>query len=180
MGGKLVCRPQDDKAVSQKLKTSPSTPNSVRDVFPTPPNSAPRTIPKVPPRWDTFHSPSEHLQYYGLFPLGFTLQKMLLMLWKKIFFLSPVSTPYSCVDKSDLLILRSEPCVYSICSPAHPPPVLDLRAIMDMEASSRQTLGATPKSPGRYKTVYLHFPLTQWADIKNLPRPAHIDSIVSN
>uniref|UniRef100_A0A667XR06 Inhibitor of Bruton tyrosine kinase n=1 Tax=Myripristis murdjan TaxID=586833 RepID=A0A667XR06_9TELE len=34
--------------------------------------------------------------------------------------------------------------------PARPPPVLDLRAIMDMEANSLQTLGATPKSPGRY------------------------------
>ncbi|XP_071390852.1 inhibitor of Bruton tyrosine kinase isoform X1 [Centroberyx affinis] len=33
--------------------------------------------------------------------------------------------------------------------PARPPPVLDLRAIMDMEANSLQTLGATPKSPGR-------------------------------
>lgn len=83
-------RVEDDKAVSQKLKASPSTPNSVRDVFPTPPNSAPRTIPKVPP------------------------------------------------------------------SPAHPPPVLDLRAIMDMEASSRQTLGATPKSPGSVSTSIKH------------------------
>ncbi|KAM9852655.1 inhibitor of Bruton tyrosine kinase [Aulostomus maculatus] len=33
-------------------------------------------------------------------------------------------------------------------SPAHPPPVLDLRTIMDMEANSLQTHGATPKSPG--------------------------------
>ncbi|XP_071254097.1 inhibitor of Bruton tyrosine kinase-like isoform X1 [Salvelinus alpinus] len=34
-------------------------------------------------------------------------------------------------------------------SPAQPLPVLDLRAIMDMEASSKtQSLGATPKSPG--------------------------------
>ncbi|TNN60589.1 Inhibitor of Bruton tyrosine kinase [Liparis tanakae] len=32
--------------------------------------------------------------------------------------------------------------------PARPPPVLDLRTIMDMEANSLQTLGATPKSPG--------------------------------
>lgn len=43
-------------------------------------------------------------------------------------------------------------CVIAICSPARPPPVLDLRTIMDMEANSRQTLGATPKSPGRYET----------------------------
>uniref|UniRef100_A0A672ZKU4 BTB domain-containing protein n=1 Tax=Sphaeramia orbicularis TaxID=375764 RepID=A0A672ZKU4_9TELE len=41
-------------------------------------------------------------------------------------------------------------CVLTICSPARPPPVLDLRTIMDMEANSLQTLGATPKSPGRY------------------------------
>uniref|UniRef100_A0A6Q2Z7N8 BTB domain-containing protein n=1 Tax=Esox lucius TaxID=8010 RepID=A0A6Q2Z7N8_ESOLU len=34
-------------------------------------------------------------------------------------------------------------------SPARPLPVMDLRAIMDMEASSKtQSLGATPKSPG--------------------------------
>uniref|UniRef100_A0A8C4E2N1 Inhibitor of Bruton agammaglobulinemia tyrosine kinase n=1 Tax=Dicentrarchus labrax TaxID=13489 RepID=A0A8C4E2N1_DICLA len=43
-------------------------------------------------------------------------------------------------------------CVITICSPARPPPVLDLRTIMDMEANSLQTLGATPKSPGRYET----------------------------
>uniref|UniRef100_A0A8C8F148 BTB domain-containing protein n=1 Tax=Oncorhynchus tshawytscha TaxID=74940 RepID=A0A8C8F148_ONCTS len=37
----------------------------------------------------------------------------------------------------------------SFSSPALPLPVLDLRAIMDMEASSKtQSLGATPKSPG--------------------------------
>uniref|UniRef100_A0A673VL06 Inhibitor of Bruton tyrosine kinase n=1 Tax=Salmo trutta TaxID=8032 RepID=A0A673VL06_SALTR len=37
----------------------------------------------------------------------------------------------------------------SFYSPALPLPVLDLRAIMDMEASSKtQSLGATPKSPG--------------------------------
>uniref|UniRef100_A0AAX7VAX8 BTB domain-containing protein n=1 Tax=Astatotilapia calliptera TaxID=8154 RepID=A0AAX7VAX8_ASTCA len=40
--------------------------------------------------------------------------------------------------------------VFSICSPARAPPVLDLRTIMDMEANSLQTLGATPKSPGRW------------------------------
>uniref|UniRef100_A0A671WHQ6 Inhibitor of Bruton tyrosine kinase n=1 Tax=Sparus aurata TaxID=8175 RepID=A0A671WHQ6_SPAAU len=41
-------------------------------------------------------------------------------------------------------------CVITICSPARPPPVLDLRTIMDMEANSVQTPRATPKSPGRY------------------------------
>lgn len=51
MTGKLVMHHlQDDKAFSQRLKTSPSTPTSVRDSFPTPPSSAPRTISKVPPR----------------------------------------------------------------------------------------------------------------------------------
>uniref|UniRef100_A0A3Q3EBM1 Inhibitor of Bruton agammaglobulinemia tyrosine kinase n=1 Tax=Labrus bergylta TaxID=56723 RepID=A0A3Q3EBM1_9LABR len=44
-------------------------------------------------------------------------------------------------------------CVISICSPARPPPVLDLRTIMDMEASSLQTPRATPKSPGRFVKV---------------------------
>uniref|UniRef100_A0A672ZKS7 BTB domain-containing protein n=1 Tax=Sphaeramia orbicularis TaxID=375764 RepID=A0A672ZKS7_9TELE len=44
-------------------------------------------------------------------------------------------------------------CVLTICSPARPPPVLDLRTIMDMEANSLQTLGATPKSPGRYGSL---------------------------
>lgn len=81
-GDKLVCRLQVDKTIGQKLKTPPSTPTSLRDAFPTPPNSAPRTIPKVPPRWDTFTSPSEHLQSVADV-LGFTLQKMLLMFWKK-------------------------------------------------------------------------------------------------
>uniref|UniRef100_A0A7N6B5X9 BTB domain-containing protein n=1 Tax=Anabas testudineus TaxID=64144 RepID=A0A7N6B5X9_ANATE len=42
-------------------------------------------------------------------------------------------------------------CVFTIFSPVRPPPVLDLRTIMDMEANSVQTLGATPKSPGRYE-----------------------------
>lgn len=41
-------------------------------------------------------------------------------------------------------------CVITICSPARPPPALDLRTIMNMEANSVQTLRATPKSPGRY------------------------------
>lgn len=47
-------------------------------------------------------------------------------------------------------LLRMCDCIITICSPARPPPVLDLRTIMDMEANSLQTLGATPKSPGRY------------------------------
>lgn len=42
-------------------------------------------------------------------------------------------------------------CFIAICSPARPPPVMDLRTIMDMEANSVQPLGATPKSPGRYE-----------------------------
>ncbi|XP_075952524.1 inhibitor of Bruton tyrosine kinase [Anarhichas minor] len=66
----------------EMIKTPPSTPTSLREPLPAPPNSAPRTIPQV------------------------------------------------------------LPC------PARPAPVLDLRTIMDMEANSLQTLGATPKSPG--------------------------------
>ncbi|XP_027142993.1 inhibitor of Bruton tyrosine kinase [Larimichthys crocea] len=86
-------RAEDEKAFSQRLKTPPSTPTSLRDCLPTPPNSAPQTIPKV------------------------------------------------------------LPC------PARPPPVLDLRTIMDMEANSLQTLGATPKSPGSVSTSIKHSPI---------------------
>ncbi|XP_033496610.2 inhibitor of Bruton tyrosine kinase [Epinephelus lanceolatus] len=86
-------RAEDEKAFSQRLKTPPSTPTSLRDCLPTPPNSAPQTIPKV------------------------------------------------------------LPC------PAHPPPVLDLRTIMDMEANSQQTLRATPKSPGSVSTSVKHSPV---------------------
>nr|XP_046255607.1 inhibitor of Bruton tyrosine kinase [Scatophagus argus] len=41
--------------------------------------------------------------------------------------------------------------------PARPPPVLDLRTIMDMEANSQQTLRAAPKSPG--STSIKHSPV---------------------
>lgn len=84
---------EDEKAFSLRLKTPPSTPTSLRDCLPTPPMSAPQTIPKV------------------------------------------------------------LPCL------ACPPPVLDLRAIMDMEANSLQTLGATPKSPGSVSTSIKHSPV---------------------
>lgn len=48
--GKIVTyHLQDEKAFSQRLKTPPSTPTSLRDCLPTPPNSAPQTIPKVLP-----------------------------------------------------------------------------------------------------------------------------------
>ncbi|XP_074510804.1 inhibitor of Bruton tyrosine kinase [Sebastes fasciatus] len=83
-------RAEDEKAFSQRLKTPPSTPTSLKDCLSTPPNSAPQTIPTV------------------------------------------------------------LPC------PARPPPVLDLRTIMDMEANSLQTLGATPKSPGSVSTSIKH------------------------
>lgn len=43
------------------------------------------------------------------------------------------------------------------CS-VRPPPVLDLRTIMDMEANSLQTLGATSKSPG--STSIKHSPIS--------------------
>lgn len=42
---------------------------------------------------------------------------------------------------------------------ARPSPVLDLRTIMDMEASSLQTLGATPKSPASVGTGVKHAPV---------------------
>uniref|UniRef100_A0A672HTE4 BTB domain-containing protein n=1 Tax=Salarias fasciatus TaxID=181472 RepID=A0A672HTE4_SALFA len=50
-------------------------------------------------------------------------------------------------------------CVLT-CSPARAPPVLDLRTIMDMEANSVQTLGATPKSPGGISTGIKHSPVS--------------------
>lgn len=86
-------RAEDEKAFSQRLKTPPSTPTSLRDCLPTPPFSAPQTISKV------------------------------------------------------------LPC------PVRPPPVLDLRTIMDMEANSLQTLGATPKSPISVNTSIKHSPV---------------------
>ncbi|XP_054477461.1 inhibitor of Bruton tyrosine kinase [Anoplopoma fimbria] len=43
--------------------------------------------------------------------------------------------------------------------PARPPPVLDLRTIMDMEANSLPILGATPKSPGSVSTSIKHSPV---------------------
>uniref|UniRef100_A0A7N8YF12 Inhibitor of Bruton agammaglobulinemia tyrosine kinase n=1 Tax=Mastacembelus armatus TaxID=205130 RepID=A0A7N8YF12_9TELE len=58
---------------------------------------------------------------------------------------------------------RAEASVRS--NPARPPPVLDLRTIMDMEANSLQALGATPKSPGRYYLSSL---------IKHSPVPAKL------
>ncbi|XP_031178617.1 inhibitor of Bruton tyrosine kinase [Sander lucioperca] len=85
-------RTEDEKAFSQRLKTPPSTPTSLKDL-PTPPNSAPQIIPKILP-----------------------------------------------------------------CA-ARPPPVLDLRTIMDMEANSLQPLGATPKSPGSVSTSIKHSPV---------------------
>ncbi|XP_061677249.1 inhibitor of Bruton tyrosine kinase isoform X2 [Syngnathoides biaculeatus] len=42
--------------------------------------------------------------------------------------------------------------------PSHPPPVLDLRAIMDMEANSVQTFKAAPKSPASVSTFCKYSP----------------------
>lgn len=88
----FIDKAEDERSFSQRLKTPPSTPTSVRSSLPvllsTPPSSNPKNIPKL----------------------------------------------MSC--------------------PAHAPPVLDLRTIMDMEASSLQTLGATPKSPGMVTTKH--------------------------
>ncbi|KAM3873183.1 inhibitor of Bruton tyrosine kinase [Diretmus argenteus] len=52
-----------------------------------------------------------------------------------------------------------EPIPKAQACPARPPPVLDLRAIMDMEASSLQPLGATPKSPGSVSVSSKHSPV---------------------
>lgn len=46
-------------------------------------------------------------------------------------------------------------CVFTICSPAPAPQVLDLRTIMDMEASFLQNPGAAPQSPGMLAAVFL-------------------------
>ncbi|XP_060907178.1 inhibitor of Bruton tyrosine kinase [Labrus mixtus] len=86
-------RTEDEKTLSQRLKTPPSTPTSMSDCLPTPPTSTPQATPKV------------------------------------------------------------LPC------PARPPPVLDLRTIMDMEASSLQTPRATPKSPGSVSASIKHSPV---------------------
>lgn len=58
---------------------------------------------------------------------------------------------FTCNHLNCVFLLSYYVCVFTICSPVHPPPVLDLRTIMDMEANSVQTTGATPKSPGRYE-----------------------------
>uniref|UniRef100_A0A8C4E279 Inhibitor of Bruton agammaglobulinemia tyrosine kinase n=1 Tax=Dicentrarchus labrax TaxID=13489 RepID=A0A8C4E279_DICLA len=55
-------------------------------------------------------------------------------------------------DKTEVNVRPLQQSHAVILFPARPPPVLDLRTIMDMEANSLQTLGATPKSPGRYET----------------------------
>ncbi|KAM4633285.1 inhibitor of Bruton tyrosine kinase isoform 2-T2 [Polymixia lowei] len=74
---------------------------------------------------------------------------------------TPPSTPTTL--KNSLPIPRRssapEPIPKALASPARPPPVLDLRAIMDMEASSLQTLGATPKSPGSVSSGSKHSPV---------------------
>ncbi|XP_074539760.1 inhibitor of Bruton tyrosine kinase isoform X2 [Halichoeres trimaculatus] len=59
-------------------------------------------------------------------------------------------TPPSSAPKA---ISKAIPC------PARPPPVLDLRTIMDMEANSSQPLGATPKSPGSAGASAKHSPV---------------------
>ncbi|XP_057690335.1 inhibitor of Bruton tyrosine kinase isoform X2 [Corythoichthys intestinalis] len=47
----------------------------------------------------------------------------------------------------------------SLNRPSHPPPVLDFRAIMDMEANSMQTLRAAPKSPTSVLSLCKHSPV---------------------
>ncbi|XP_047217059.1 inhibitor of Bruton tyrosine kinase [Girardinichthys multiradiatus] len=91
-------KPEDERTFSQKLKTPPSTPSSLRTNLP-----------------------------------------------------SLLPTPPSSNSKN---ILKSSPC------PAHAPAVLDLRAIMDMEASSLQTLGATHKNAGMVTSHIKHSPVS--------------------
>uniref|UniRef100_A0A3Q3JX55 BTB domain-containing protein n=1 Tax=Monopterus albus TaxID=43700 RepID=A0A3Q3JX55_MONAL len=69
---------------------------------------------------------------------------------------SPVFHDRVEVNKTVLILNTLCVSVITICSPARPPPVLDLRTIMDMEANSLQTLGATPKSPGGANTSIKH------------------------
>ncbi|KAM6968095.1 inhibitor of Bruton tyrosine kinase [Aplochiton taeniatus] len=89
-------RTEDEKAVSQRLKTPPSPPTTPMNGLPVPlTTSAPEPIPKTYPQ----------------------------------------------------------------ASPARPPPVLDLRAIMDMEANHQPNLGATPKSPGSISAKLCPTPL---------------------
>uniref|UniRef100_A0A674MUK2 Inhibitor of Bruton tyrosine kinase n=1 Tax=Takifugu rubripes TaxID=31033 RepID=A0A674MUK2_TAKRU len=64
---------------------------------------------------------------------------------------TPPNTPPALKDEVLVFILKIHLCVcgFLISSPACPPPILDLRTIMDMEANSLQSL--TPKSPGSMK-----------------------------
>uniref|UniRef100_A0A3Q2QHR3 Inhibitor of Bruton tyrosine kinase n=1 Tax=Fundulus heteroclitus TaxID=8078 RepID=A0A3Q2QHR3_FUNHE len=78
---------------------------------------------------------------------------------------TPPSTPTSL--RTNLPILLPTPpssnpknILKVISCPPHPPPVLDLRTIMDMEASSLQTLGATPKSPVMVTSNIKHSPVS--------------------
>ncbi|XP_068180155.1 inhibitor of Bruton tyrosine kinase [Antennarius striatus] len=105
-------RAEDEKAVSQK--TPPNTPPFRRDCLPSPPKSAPQTIPKI------------------------------------------------------------LPC------PARPPPVLDLRTIMDMEANSLQTVGATPKSPGSASTKHSHVPAKLSQKQRKMLAMAHKEASVES
>ncbi|XP_076592864.1 inhibitor of Bruton tyrosine kinase [Chaetodon auriga] len=73
---------------------------------------------------------------------------------------TPPSTPTSPKDclpappkSAPQTIPKVLPC------PARPPPVLDLRTIMNMEANSVQTLRATPKSPGSVSASIRHSPV---------------------
>lgn len=72
---------------------------------------------------------------------------------------TPPSTPIP-LKSGPLTPPNSAPCISSKALPRpHPAPVLDLRTIMDMEANSQHSLGATPKSPGSIGTSSKHSPV---------------------
>lgn len=73
---------------------------------------------------------------------------------------TPPSTPV-CLKNGPLTPPNSAPYITPKAVPSpRPAPVLDLRTIMDMEASSQQIFGATPKSPGSISTSSKHSPVT--------------------
>ncbi|KAM9310117.1 inhibitor of Bruton tyrosine kinase [Pholidichthys leucotaenia] len=110
---------EEEKSFSQRLKTPPSTPTSLKNGLPNPPSSASPSIPNM----------------------------------------------VHCSSRT--------------------PPVLDLRTIMDIEANSLQTLGATPKNPGSVITSIKHSPASTKLSQKQrkmlamASKEANVDSTVS-
>ncbi|XP_077454563.1 inhibitor of Bruton tyrosine kinase isoform X2 [Stigmatopora argus] len=77
---------------------------------------------------------------------------------EKVFYQKVVSPPNSFTKNGLPTPPNSSPkdIPKSLHSPSHPPPVLDFRAIMDMEANSLQTLRAPPKSPASVLPLSKH------------------------